>query len=225
MWMRRCRPNPRLVRFTERSQSNAFTSEKLQLFVTATDYKAFAIGKETQAERIEAEGSLLAYDLTADCIETQRLIPVGDGENISRTRVWTSGWRRPLKAEYRRFSPINFHFLIAKFVPDAYNTVRQAQRDVLAVQCPRAAVNSRRAFVFLNVFLLRRPESKIADCTARQLMRHRVECETLNAIVVRIFQHTFELLRPNDHRLVGASARKLLSVAAIGEAINDVLMT
>lgn len=55
-------------------------------------------------------------------------------------------------------------------------------------------------------------------------MRYRVEGETLNAIVVRVFQDSFEFLRPDDDCFVSTSTGKSFSITAVRQAIDDVFV-
>lgn len=55
-------------------------------------------------------------------------------------------------------------------------------------------------------------------------MGNWIEGKALDAVVVRIFQDSFELLSPNDHRLVGTSTCELFTIAAVSQTINCIFV-
>lgn len=181
------RPNPRIVLFAKHAQSDAIFGEELHGLIAAGHRDEFAIRKIRNAQRIEAERTLFANTLAAKREERYRLVPIGDAQHIRVANADRTDGDR-IDGRIAATRPFDFSLLIAGLIPDRNRPVGQPQCQILAVDGPSATIDARNRFELLYGLLFDRPKCKVRLRARQQLMRDRIECQTLHWIVVAAIQ-------------------------------------
>lgn len=177
------RPNPRIVLFAQHAQSDAVFGEELHGLIATGHRNELAVRKVRSAQRIESEGTLLADTLAAERKERYRLVPIGDAEHI---RVTNADWIDGNGVDWRITATGSFDFalLFSGLIPNGNCSICQAQRQILTINGPCAAIDTRHDFEFLHGLLFDGPKCEIRLGARQQLVRDRIECHTLHRIVV-----------------------------------------
>ena len=94
----------------------------------------------------------------------------------------------------------------------------------MTIRRPIAAAALRSHLLLVHILLVRLPKTEI-NCRARsKILKHWVEGEALNLIIVIVLQKTLSIGRPDNNGIVCTTCSESLAVFRVGNAIDCVFV-
>jgi len=223
-WAHGSWPDP-IVHFTNCAKENTFSVPESDFLVTAGHYHVISLGEETDGARVESKILLISDWLclfsSLDWVHGEFLVPRSSHEQVVRGLkfLWAES-----KCPDRVLALVDSHKLSSSFILYKNHTVEQSNSQNLPIRWPITNAAFIGCLCLINTLSIRHPQAKINGCTWSKCLKYWVETESLDFVVVSIFQQSLPLWWPNNNGVVCTSRSKSLTVLRVGDTIDGILV-
>jgi len=115
--------------------------------------------------------------------------------------------------------------LSTSLVFDQDCTVEEADGEQLAIWRPVAGNTPCWSLGLVDALAIRHPKTEVNARAGCERLKHWVEAQGLDLVVVGVFQQTLPFCRPNDDSIVGSAGREPLPILRVSDAEDGIFVT